>query len=223
VWRNRLRSLVRRNRLRRRVERNQVSSPNPSLNLSSFGFIVTIVGEMVTRVSFASRGGVRREWRKRGLTRTSITLPMVYLSLVCRCPGQGECEDSSGLGRAKGCRRCCWLGYTGQTGAGLDRQHFGFRLMQMLGLVPEVVILVVGLESLQGGVVALRWRGGTVHGLPFVVLVLLRLERVGSLIVLTMVVFVEVALVGEMFWIVLTPLWSKWFGTGFTLLVLTQC
>jgi hypothetical protein len=53
----------------------------------------------------------------------------------------------------------------------------------------EVVVLVVGLESLQvirllgipplevttgmGGVVALRRRGGTFHGLPFVVLVLL--------------------------------------------------
>jgi hypothetical protein len=36
-----------------------------------------------------------------------------------------------------------------------------------------------------------------------------------------MVVFVEVALIGEMFWIVLTPLWSKWLGAGFTLLVLT--
>jgi hypothetical protein len=107
----------------------------------------------------------------------------------------------------------------------------------MLGLVLEVVVLVVGLESLQvvslldviplvlntrmGGVVALRWRGGTVHGLTFVVLVLLWLERVGSLIVVTMVVFVEVALVGEMFWIVLTPVWSKWLGTGFTLLVLS--
>jgi hypothetical protein len=104
-------------------------------------------------------------------------------------------------------------------------------------LVLEVVVLVVGLESLQvvslldviplvlntrmGGVVALRWRGGTVHGLTFVVLVLLWLERVGSLIVVTMVVFVEVALVGEMFWIVLTPVWSKWLGTGFTLLVLS--
>jgi hypothetical protein len=52
-------------------------------------------------------------------------------------------------------------------------------------------------------------------------LVLLQLERVGSLIVVTLMVFVEVALVGEMFWIVLTPLWSKWLGTGFTLLVLT--
>jgi hypothetical protein len=77
------------------------------------------------------------------------------------------------------------------------------------------VVLVVGLESLQvvnllsflplvlntgtRGVIALRWRGGTVHGRPFVVLVLLQLERVGSLIVVTMVVFVEVALVGELF------------------------
>jgi hypothetical protein len=106
-----------------------------------------------------------------------------------------------------------------------------------LGLVLEVVVLVVGLESLQvvsllgvltlvlntrmGGVVSLRWRGGTVHGLPFVVFVLLQLERVGSLIVVTMVVFVEVALIGGMFWIVLTPLWSKWPSTGLTLFVLT--
>jgi hypothetical protein len=67
-----------------------------------------------------------------------------------------------------------------------------------------------------GGVVALRWKGGTVHGLPFVVLVLLQLERAGSLIVVTRVVFVEVALIGGMFWIVLTPLWSKWLDTGFT-------
>jgi hypothetical protein len=72
-----------------------------------------------------------------------------------------------------------------------------------------------------GGVIDLSWRGGTVHGFPFVVLVLLQLERVGSLMVVTIVVFVEVALVGKMFWIVLTPLLSKWLGTGFTLLVLT--
>jgi hypothetical protein len=72
-----------------------------------------------------------------------------------------------------------------------------------------------------GGVVALRWRGGTTHSLPFMVLVLLQAERVGSLIVVTMVVFVEVVLVGEMLWSVLTPLSSKWLGTGFTLLVLT--
>jgi hypothetical protein len=104
-------------------------------------------------------------------------------------------------------------------------------------LFREVVVLVVGLESLQevrllgilllefitgmGGVVALRRRGGTVHGLSFVVLVLLQAERVGSLMVVTVVVFVEVALVGKMVWFVLTPLSSKWLGIGFTLLVLT--
>jgi hypothetical protein len=60
-----------------------------------------------------------------------------------------------------------------------------------------------------------------VHGLPFVVLVLLQLEWDGSLIVVFVVVFVEVALVGKIVWIVLTPLLSKWLGTGFTLLVLT--
>jgi hypothetical protein len=71
-----------------------------------------------------------------------------------------------------------------------------------------------------GGVIALR-RRGTVHGLSFVVLVLLQAERVGSLMVVTVVVFVEVALVGEMACFVLTPLSSKWLGTGFALLVLT--
>jgi hypothetical protein len=101
----------------------------------------------------------------------------------------------------------------------------------------EVVVLVVGLESLQevrllgvlllvlntgmGGSIALRWRRGKVHGPSFVVLVLLQVERVGSLMVVTVVVFVEVVLVGKMVWFVLTPLSSKWLDTGFTLLVLT--
>jgi hypothetical protein len=39
--------------------------------------------------------------------------------------------------------------------------------------------------------------------------------------VVTVAVFVEVALVGEMVWFVLTPLSSKWLGTAFTLLELT--
>jgi hypothetical protein len=102
--------------------------------------------------------------------------------------------------------------------------------------VLDVVVLVVSLENLQmvslpgvlplvlntgmGGVVALRWRAGTVHDLPFVVLVLLQLERDGSIVVVFVVVFVEVALVGKMFLIVLTPLLSKWLGTGITLLLL---
>jgi hypothetical protein len=101
----------------------------------------------------------------------------------------------------------------------------------------EVVVLVVGLESLQvvrllvvlplefttgmGGVAALRRRGGMFHRLSFVVLVLLQAERGGSLRVVTVVAFVEVALVGEMLRLVLTPLSRKWLGTGFTLLVLT--
>jgi hypothetical protein len=39
--------------------------------------------------------------------------------------------------------------------------------------------------------------------------------------VVTVVVFVEIALVGKMVWFVLTPLSSKWLGTSFTLLELT--
>jgi hypothetical protein len=113
----------------------------------------------------------------------------------------------------------------------------GFVLVQERELFLEVVVLVVGLESLQvvrwlgilplefttgmGGVVALRRRGGTVHGLSFVVLVLLQVEKGGFLIVVTEVVFVVVVLVGKMVWCVLTPFSSKWLGTGFTLLVLT--
>jgi hypothetical protein len=54
-----------------------------------------------------------------------------------------------------------------------------------------------------------------------VVLVLLQVERVGSLMVVTVVAFVEVALVGKMVWFVLTPLSNKWLGTVFTLLELT--
>jgi hypothetical protein len=125
---------------------------------------------------------------------------------------------------------------TGQTGAGLG-SSLGFVLVHMRGLFLEVVVLVVGQESLQvvrllgilplefttgmGGVIALGRRVGTVHRLSFVVLVLLQAESVGSLRVVTVVVFVEVALVGEMVWFVLTPLLSKWLGTGFSLLVLT--
>jgi hypothetical protein len=100
-----------------------------------------------------------------------------------------------------------------------------------------VVVLVVGMERVQvvsllgvlllvlntgiGGVVVLSWRGRTFHGLSCVVLVLLQAERGGSLRVVTVVVSVEVPLVGEMLWLVLTPLSSKWLGTGFPLLVLT--
>jgi hypothetical protein len=119
---------------------------------------------------------------------------------------------------------------TGQTGAGLDWQQFGVRARtgarfgsrgrgsvgwagefaggSLLGVFP--LVLNTGI----GGSIALRWRGGTVHMLSFVVLVLLQGERVGSLMLVTVVEFVEVALVGKMVWFVLTPLSSKWLGTG---------
>jgi hypothetical protein len=109
----------------------------------------------------------------------------------------------------------------------------------MLGSFLVVVVLVIGMEILQvvsfqyvlhlvlnarvGGVIALRWRGGTVDGLPFMVFILLQLGRGGSLVVVTVVVFVLVALIGVMIWFVLIPLWSKWLFTGFTLLVRDAC
>jgi nicotinamide riboside transporter PnuC len=80
--------------------------------------------------------------------------------------------------------------------------------------VLEVVFPVVGLERQQvvsflgilplefttgmGGVVALRRRGGTVHGLSSVVLVVLQAVRGGFLGVVTEVVFVVVVMVGKM-------------------------
>jgi nicotinamide riboside transporter PnuC len=78
----------------------------------------------------------------------------------------------------------------------------------------EVELLVVGVERQQvvnllgilplefttgmGGVVALRRRRGTVHGLSSVVLVLLQAVRGGFLGVVTEVVFVVVIMVGKM-------------------------
>jgi hypothetical protein len=126
---------------------------------------------------------------------------------------------------------------TGQTGAGLDRQQFGFRAR-------------TGARFGSGGRGSGGWAGESAGGqfarrsppraqyvdgksrtfemerrdgprAFFVVLVLLQVERVGFLMVITVVVFVEVALVGKMVWFVLTPLLSKWLGTGFTSLVLT--
>jgi hypothetical protein len=90
-----------------------------------------------------------------------------------------------------------------------------FQVVSLLGVLPLV------LNTGMGGVVALRWIRGMAHDLPFVVFVLIQVERVGSLIVVTVVVFVEVSLIGEMLWSVLTPLWRKWLDTWFTLLALT--
>jgi hypothetical protein len=84
----------------------------------------------------------------------------------------------------------------GQTGAGLDRQLFGFHARTGARVVSggrgsggwagEFAGGQVARHSplefttVMGGVVALRRIGGTVHGLSFVVLVLLQAERGGS-------------------------------------------
>jgi hypothetical protein len=57
----------------------------------------------------------------------------------------------------------------------------------------DVLHLVLNMRV--GGVVAFRWRGGMVHCLPFVAFILLQLEGVGFPVVVTVVVFVEVALI----------------------------
>jgi hypothetical protein len=98
----------------------------------------------------------------------------------------------------------------------------------VVGMESQQVVSLLGILPLKfttgmGGVVALRRRGGTVHEPSFVVLVVLQAARVGFLGVVTEVVFVVVVLVGKMVWCVLTPLSSKWLGTGSTLLLLTQC
>jgi hypothetical protein len=61
-------------------------------------------------------------------------------------PAWGERKTVGGVaGRATPVRP---VRHTGQTGAGLGRQGAGFRAVMSLGLVQEVVVLVVGLESL---------------------------------------------------------------------------
>jgi hypothetical protein len=77
--------------------------------------------------------------------------------------------------------------------------------------LPGVLHLVI--NKLVRGVVVLSLRGAMVHGFPFMAFVLLQRDRGCSLVV----VLVVVALIGAVIWFVLTPLWSEWLGTGFTL------
>jgi nicotinamide riboside transporter PnuC len=73
----------------------------------------------------------------------------------------------------------------------------------VVGLKRQQVVSLLGILPLEfttgmGGVVALRRRGGTIHGLSSVVLVLLQAVRGGFLGVVTEVVFVVVVMVGKM-------------------------
>jgi hypothetical protein len=75
--------------------------------------------------------------------------------------------------------------------------------LRVVGLERQQVVSLLGILPLEfttgmGGVVALRRRGGTVHGLSSVVLVLLLTARGGFLGVVTEVVFVVVVMVGKM-------------------------
>jgi hypothetical protein len=174
---------------------------------------------------------IAKEWANKdkyhpssGVLEPRVQMPRAKAS-VRTVPAWGERKAAGGVAGGVKPVRPVWS---------LQGASLVFVLVRSLGLVQEVVVLVVGLESLQvvsllgvlplvlntgmGGVVAWRWRGGTIHGFPFVVLVLLQVERVGSLIVVTVVVFVAVALVG---WMLLTLLFRKWPDTGFTPLGLT--
>jgi hypothetical protein len=165
-----------------------------------------------------------------GVLEPRVQMPRAKAS-VRTVPAWGERKAVGGAaGRATPVRP---VRGTDQTGAGLDRQQFGFRAH-------------TGARFGSGGRGSGGWAGefpggqfarrsppraqygdGRIHSVEMetrnspraslVVLVLLQVKRVGSLVV----VFVEVALVGKMGWFVLTPLLSKWLGTGFTLMVLT--
>jgi hypothetical protein len=82
----------------------------------------------------------------------------------------------------------------------------GFRSggkLLVVGLERRQVVWLLGILPLEfttrmGGVVALRRRGGTVHGLSSVVLVRLQAARGGFLGVVTQVVFVVAVMVGKM-------------------------
>jgi hypothetical protein len=66
--------------------RNRLKSLTPSLSPDQSVSIMSFVERMVTRESFAIREGERREWPRSGKTRIGTTPPVVYLSLVCKCP-----------------------------------------------------------------------------------------------------------------------------------------
>jgi hypothetical protein len=154
---------------------------------------MSFVERMVTRDSFAIREGERREWISSGQTRTGTTLLMVCLSLVCHCPRERVLCVMFRLGK----KRVLWeKGTLLEELNRLDR--FGgssgtwlvFVCAMSLDLVHEVVVLVVGLKSLQvvslldvlhlmistnlEEVAALSLRGAMDHAFPIVVVVLLQ-------------------------------------------------
>jgi hypothetical protein len=131
---------------------------------------------MVIRESFASRGEGRRGLLGRWPTRTGTTLLVVCLSLVL----------------CLGVRVLCIWSHLGGIGAFLPEvlRVPTFGVLVLIGLVPLVVVHVMGMLSLAvvclldvlhlvintslGEVAALSLRGATDHIFSFVVLVLLQ-------------------------------------------------
>jgi hypothetical protein len=188
-----------------------------------------------------ARERMAKEWANKdkyhpsnGVLEPRVQMPRAKAS-VRTVPTWGEQKAIGGAaGRATPVRP---VRGTGQTGAGLDRKQFGFRAHTCARFVSGGRGSGGWAGEFAGGQFARRSPPRAQYGdgkgrsfemerrvgqrFPFVVLVLFQLERDGSLIVVTVVVLVEVALVGKMVWSVLTPLLSKWLGTDFTLLVLT--
>jgi hypothetical protein len=114
-----------------------------------------------------------------GVLEPHVQMPRAKAS-VRTVPAWGERKSAVGVAGGVKPVRPVW---------GLQSGKFFFVPVRSLGLSQVVVVLVVGLESQQvvsllgvlplvlntgmGGVIALRWRGGTIHGSPFVVLILL--------------------------------------------------
>jgi hypothetical protein len=169
-----------------------------------------------------------------GVLERRVQIPRAKAS-VRAVPAWGERKAAGGAaGRATPVRP---VHHTGQTGAGLDRQHFGFRARTDARFVSEGRGSGGWSGEFAGGQFArhspprAQYRDGRSRsfemetrdgprssfrgfGPPPV--------REGWFPHSGYLCGVRgVALVGKMFWIVLTPLWSKWLGTGFTLLVLT--
>jgi hypothetical protein len=199
------------NRVRRQVKslvRNQVGSLvrslvkslTPSLSPDQYVSIVSFVKRIVTRESFAIREGERREWLRCGQIRTSTTLLMVCLSLICHCPRERVLCVRFRLGKKivlwekrtllEELNRPDRFGNRSNRFGGSRGTRLVFLPVMSLDLVQEVVVLAVGLESLQmvslldvlhlvinmslGEVAVLSLKGATDHAFLFVVLVLLQ-------------------------------------------------
>jgi hypothetical protein len=61
--------------------------PQPKPKLKLVRFHCGYCGKEGHKDEFCSRRSVTKGWQRSGRTRIGITLPMVYLSLVCHCPG----------------------------------------------------------------------------------------------------------------------------------------